>query len=36
LFIGIDADEGVMPDVEEFERVILDAFDELWEGAEHA
>jgi diacylglycerol O-acyltransferase / wax synthase len=29
LFIGIDADERVMPDVERFEAMILDAFEEL-------
>jgi WS/DGAT/MGAT family acyltransferase len=29
LFIGIDADERVMPDVDAFERMILDAFEEL-------
>jgi hypothetical protein len=33
LFIGIDADETVMPDVEGFERMILDAFEELRAGA---
>jgi diacylglycerol O-acyltransferase len=36
LFIGIDADETVMPDVEGFERVILDGFDELRAGAGQA
>jgi len=29
LFIGIDADETVMPDVHAFEQMIVDAFDEL-------
>ena len=29
LFIGIDADETVMPDVEAFERMIVEAFGEL-------
>ena len=29
LFIGIDADEAVMPDVESFERMIVEAFEDL-------
>jgi WS/DGAT/MGAT family acyltransferase len=29
LFIGIDADETVMPDVERFQQLIVEAFDEL-------
>ena len=29
LFIGIDADETVMPDVEEFQQMIVEAFTEL-------
>jgi WS/DGAT/MGAT family acyltransferase len=35
LFIGIDADERVMPDVEGFERMVLDAFEELRGAREH-
>jgi WS/DGAT/MGAT family acyltransferase len=33
LFIGIDADETVMPDVEAFQRMIVEAFAELAAGA---
>jgi WS/DGAT/MGAT family acyltransferase len=33
LFIGIDADEAVMPDVEAFERMILAAFESLQAAA---
>jgi len=29
LFVGIDADETVMPDVEAFQAMIVEAFDEL-------
>jgi hypothetical protein len=29
LFVGIDADETVMPDVEAFQGMIVDAFEEL-------
>ena len=32
LFIGIDADSGVMPDTDGFERMVRDAFEELREA----